>query len=356
MEFEEKLNALARKIQQQKDQIQTEEATKTAIIMPFIHTILGYDIFNPSEVIPEYTADVCSKKGEKVDYAIKHGDDIQILIEAKKIGEDLNVKHASQLYRYFSVTSAKLAVLTNGQIYKFYTDLDSTNKMDEKPFLELDILEIDEHVLPELRKITKQHFDISSIISAAGDLKYVGQIKRILSQQLKAPDDDFAKLFIGKIYDGIITQKVREQFTPLIIKASSQLIADQINDRLKSAMLGNSAITISNQPLDNTNEKDVEDDGIVTTVEEIEGFNIVKAIVRTVVDANRIIGRDTKSYFGVLLDDNNRKPICRLHFNRSQKYLGIFDNNKNETRIPIEMLDDIFKYESQLKETALSYT
>lgn len=354
MDFEEKIASLAKKVQQQTSSILTEEATKTAFIMPFIHMVLGYDIFNPTEVIPEFTADVGTKKGEKVDYAIVNNGEVQILIEAKKIGEELNIKYASQLYRYFSVTTAKIAVLTNGQVYKFYTDLDAPNKMDEKPFLVLDILDIDDHVLPELRKITKPNFDVESIVNAAGELKYVSMIKKILSSQIANPDDDFIKFFACKIYDGPITQKIREQFTPLAKKAFTQFLNDQVNDRLKSAMTGNVS-TVEVKTDNNEQESQEDDDGIITTVEEIEGFNIVKAIVRSVVDAKRIIGRDTKSYFGVLLDDNNRKPICRLHFNRTQKYIGIFGENKEETRNPIESLDDIFKFEEQLKKTALSY-
>jgi hypothetical protein len=97
------------------------------------------------------------------------------------------------------------------------------------------------------------------------------------------------------------------------------------------------------------------EDRILTTMEELEGFHIIKAIVRTVVDAKRIASRDTQSYFGILLDDNNRKPIARLHFNRGQKYLGIFDKEKVETRHPITSLDEIYEFSSSLKETISFY-
>lgn len=171
MEFEDKLATLAAKVEQQKNAIQTEEATKTAFIMPFIQAVLGYDVFDPTEVVPEFTADVGTKKGEKVDYAICKDGQVQILIECKKLGDNLNINHAAQLYRYFSVTSARIAILTNGQVYKFFTDLDAPNKMDEKPFLVLDLLDIDDHAVPELKKLTKPAFDVESIINAAGELK-----------------------------------------------------------------------------------------------------------------------------------------------------------------------------------------
>lgn len=196
MEFIEKLNALAAKIRQQAAAIQTEEATKNAFVMPFIHSVLGYDVFDPTEVTPEYVCDVGTKKGEKIDYAILKNGEVQILVECKKIGEPLNVNHAGQLFRYFHVTNARIAILTNGQIFKFFTDLDAPNKMDEKPFLELDLLEIDEHSVPELLKLTKSAFDLGSIINAVGELKYVSQIKKVIATQFSAPEDNFIKAIV----------------------------------------------------------------------------------------------------------------------------------------------------------------
>lgn len=358
MEFTERLNALSTKIRQQIEVINTEEATKTAFVMPFIHNVLGYDVFDPSEVTPEFVCDIGTKKGEKIYYAIMKNNDVQILIECKKIGEPLNINHASQLFRYFHVTNARISILTNGQIYRFYTDLDAPNKMDEKPFLEVDLLDIDENVVPELKKLTKSSFDLESIINAAGELKYVSQIKRILHSQLNNPEDDFVKFFASRVYDGMLTQKVRESFLNLTKKAASQYINDQVNERLKSAITGIAPTPIEppieTQPLEEDDHKDEND--IVTTLEELEGFHIVKAITRTVLEAPRITHRDTKSYCGILVDDNNRKPLCRLHFNRSQKYIGLFDIEKNETRHPIATVDDIYSFADILKATAALYS
>ncbi|EML2067105.1 type I restriction endonuclease [Enterobacter sp. SAT-E-asb] len=358
MEFTERLNALSNKIRQQLDAINTEEATKTAFVMPFIHNVLGYDVFDPSEVTPEFVCDVGTKKGEKIDYAIMKNNDVQILIECKKIGEPLNINHASQLFRYFHVTNARISILTNGQNYKFFTDLDAPNKMDEKPFLEVDLLDIDENIIPELKKLTKSSFDLESIINAAGELKYVSQIKKILHSQLNNPEDDFVKFFASRVYDGILTQKVRESFLNLTKKAASQYINDQVNERLKSAITGiTPAIIETPNESSNIEEDEHKDESdVVTTLEELEGYHIVKAITRAVLEAPRITHRDTKSYFGVLVDDNNRKPLCRLHFNRTQKYIGLFDIEKNETRHPIATVDDIYSFADILKATAALYS
>jgi hypothetical protein len=356
MEFDERVAALAAKVQNQRDAIQTEEAAKNAFVMPFISTILGYDVFDPLEVVPEYTADVGVKKGEKIDYAIMRDGEVQILIECKKSKESLRIEHASQLYRYFSVTNARIAVLTNGQIYHFYTDLDAPNKMDSKPFLVLDLDDLDETLLPELRKLTKEAFDLDSIISAAEELKYLGQIKRVMAAQFKEPEDEWVKFFTTRVYGGSFTQKVREQFGSLVRKGASQFLRDQVNERLKSALHASFPVPVTETPTEALASEPValddldRDTGVTTTLEELTGYQIVKAIACSEVKPQRIVSRDAKSYFAILLDDNNRKPIARLHFNgKAKKYLGTFDADKNETRHEIDSLDDIYLHADAIR-------
>ena len=367
MEIVEKLNALSAKLQSIQATIQTEEATKNALVMPFIQSVLGYDVFDPHEVVPEFTCDVGTKKGEKIDYAILKNDEVQILIECKKLGETLNVNHASQLFRYFHVTTARISILTNGRHYKFFTDLDAVNKMDEKPFLELDLLDLDEHVIPELAKLTKTAFDLESIINSAEELKYISQIKKQLANEFTLPSEALVKLICARVYDGIVTQKVRDQFTALTRKAMVQFLNDQINDRLKNALHGTSpallAPAAAHMPVQaptlapSEASGDADDDHTAeTAVEELEGFHIVRAIVRKVIDVKRVHYRDTQSYFGILVDDNNRRPICRLHFNRSQKYIGLMDEHRVEKRHPINGLDDIYAFTTALRNAAKQYT
>src|SRR5690606_13357017 len=223
------------RVQKQLPSIQTEEATKNALVMPFINA-LGYNVFDPTEVIPEFTADVGVKKGEKVDYAITKDGEIVLLIECKTCGCDLDTVHASQLYRYFSVTKARIAVLTNGVVWRFFSDLDEPNKMDTRPFLEFNILDIDENLIPELKRLTKSSFDLDEILNTAGELKYTKEIKRLLSQELVAPTEDFVRFFASQVYSGRITQSVKEQFTELTRRAFKEFIKEQVTDRLKSAL------------------------------------------------------------------------------------------------------------------------
>lgn len=360
MDFIERLQSLSKKIAQQSSAITTEEATKNAFVMPFLHNVLGYDVFDPTEVIPEFTADTGIKKGEKVDYAILKDGQVQILVECKKYSEKLSAKHAGQLFRYFSVTNARIGVLTNGAQYEFYTDLDAPNKMDEKPFLILNLEDIDEHIVPEVLKLTKSSFDVDSVVDAAGELKYLSQIKKLLNEQFNAPEEEFVKFFASRIYDGVLTAKVKHTFSEITGKALKQFLNDSINARLKSAM--GASITSSSVPLDIPEVKssdnsidDSEKNKVDTTIEEIEAFNVVKAILRQQFDVTRIAARDTQSYFGVLLDDNNRKPLCRLHFNAKQKYLGLFDESKKETRHPINSIDEIFNFSEVLLSSTACY-
>ncbi|WP_419627461.1 type I restriction endonuclease, partial [Thiolapillus sp.] len=354
MDLIDGIKELAARIPKQVDHIQTEEATKNAFIMPFL-SALGYDVFNPMEVIPEYTADIGTKKGEKVDYVIKKDDEIIILIECKWSGIDLHQNHASQLYRYFSTTSARFCILTNGIVYEFYSDIDSPNKMDSKPFFEFNILDFEDHQINELKKFTKSAFSLEDILTTASTLKYTGAIKKILEQELEKPSEEFVRFFASRIYGGRLTQSVLEQFRKIVKKAREQFINEKINDRLKSALSTNEDKKEEISEVVETIGSSPKNDGIETTEEEIEAYNIIKAILRNVIDVKRVVMRDKKSYCGILLDDTNRKPICRLHFNRSRKYLGLIAN-KQEERVEIESLDDIFKYTDNLRAVIGEYS
>ncbi len=344
MDFVEQLQSLALKSEKLRSVLQTEEATKNALVLPFIH-LLGYDIFDPNDVVPEFIADVGIKKGEKVDYAVKLDGKIVMLFECKHCAADLNVSHASQLFRYFAVTDARVAILTNGIVYRFYTDLDAPNRMDDKPFLDVNMLDLNDVAITELKKMRKENFDLEGIISSASELKYTRQIKRIINSQIETPSDDFVRFFATKVYDGVLTPARRSLFNELTRKGFQQLINERINERLKNVMSGDVATDVDG--IETTEV--VTDIDVQTTAEELEGFYIVKALLRDMVDPFRIVHRDTKSYMGILLDNNNRKPLARLHFNRSQKYLGIFNEQRTEERVPIRNLDDIYKYADQMR-------
>lgn len=344
---------LGERVAKLKDQVHTEEATKNAFIMPFIKE-LGYDVFNPFEVTPELVADVGIKQGEKIDYAIMEKGEPIILIECKHHGAPLNVNNASQLFRYFHTTKAKFSILTNGIEYRFYTDLVEVNKMDEKPFFAFDITDIKDNQIEELKKFHKAHYDFENIVTTASDLKYTFELKKLIESEFTNPGTDFVKHFAKQVYPGMITAKVLEQFTSLTKKSLQQYISDLITDRLKSALTKEDAVT---KEQDAALSEPLKEDpsGIVTTEEELEGFMIVKTILRQKFPASRIAYRDALSYFAILLDNNNRKTICRLYFNGTKKYIAILDEQKKEVKSEIASLDDLFNFSEALLQTVANY-
>lgn len=355
MDFIDQLRQFSTRVASMKDNILTEEATKTSIIMPFF-SMLGYDVFNPEEFIPEYTADVGIKKGEKVDYAIVKDGKPVILIEVKAINEKLE-KHDSQLFRYFGTTNAKFAILTNGIIYRFYTDLEETNKMDTTPFMELNLLDVKEPQVPELKKFCKSVFSIDEIASRAAVLKYSNEFKAIFSEMLSNPSDDIVKLFLRDVYSGLKTQSVIERFRPILKKALSEYISETMNDKIKAALGTESAVTdplpASAEPEpDLSIETEVCEHSvaskIVTTDEELEAFSIVKEILKEIVDSEHITYKDTVNYFGVLYKNNTRKWICRFRFTPAAKYIILPDNDKTEIRTQLSSLRDIQLYKQEI--------
>jgi len=370
VDFIDKIRELTVRIPKQLDYIQTEEATKNALIMPFI-SALGYNVFDPTEVTPELNADVGIKKGEKVDYAILKDGKPVILFECKHHAADLGKVHASQLYRYFSVTEARFGVLTNGLIYWFYTDLEAPNKMDGKPFFEFNLLDIRETAVEQLKKFTKSSFDVNNILTSASELKYTREIRSILLDLMQEPSDEFVKFIVSQVYTGRITQVVREQFSQLIRQAFKQIVSDQISERLKTALASETGVIVTataEPPMPaqgipaEMNAPSIPASGIHTTEEEIEGYHIVRAILREIIEVKRITMRDVQSYCGIILDDNNRKPICRLYFNSTQKYIGFFSGERESTKdgqkeekVPIASLDDLYKFADRLKATIIRY-
>ena len=356
MELKTKLEQLHQRVDNLKEQIQTEEATKNAFIMPFIQ-ILGYDIFNPIEVIPEFVCDIGTKKGEKVDYMIMKDGEPILVIECKHWKENADA-HNSQLHRYYHVSKARFGILTNGIIYNFYTDLEKPNIMDEKPFLTINLDDLKDSSIKVLEKFTKTSYDLESILDSAESLKYIKAIRKEFEAEINNPSDEFVKLLVNRFFDRPLTANRLSIFREYTKRALTSSINESISSRLKSALSINESIhdtkTKENGVVDSIDENS--EPKVITTEDEIEGFQIVKAILREVISADRIAPRDTQSYFGILLDDNNRKPLCRLHLNGGKKYIELFHKGKDAgEKILINSLDDIYNHKAELQKTVDNY-
>lgn len=359
MDFIDEIKQFSKRVDTLKDNLNTEEATKTSLIMPFF-ALLGYDVFNPEEFVPEFTADVGIKKGEKVDYAILNNGEPVILIEAKWVKEQLS-KHDSQLFRYFGTTNAKFAILTNGIIYRFYTDLVEPNKMDEKPFLEINMLDIKESQVAELKKFQKSAFNIDVILNTANQLKYTNEFKNVFAQELQNPSDELVRYFLSNVYSGQKTQAVMEKFRPLVKSALNQYITEMMNDKIKSALgTDDAAVPTENvAPADaesvQENVEQVKEHKIITTEEELEAYFIIKNILKETAPLSDIVYKDNERYMAILYQNKTTKWICRLYFNSSKKYIAIPDDDKKEVRIDIVSVYDIEAHKDELIKALVRY-
>ena len=348
MDFKDSIFQLAERVSALKESIQTEEATKNAFIMPFIQT-LGYDVFNPLEVVPEMDCDIAKKKGEKIDYAIMKDGVPIMLIECKHWKQDLNL-HDNQLKRYYVASKAKFGVLTNGIVYRFYADLIKEIIMDDVPFLEINLEKIRETQIEEVKKFCKENFDLDNILSSANELKYMSEVKKIIRAEFDVPSPELVKLLTKRVYEGLVTQKVLDQFTDIVKRALSSHINDVMSEKLGIAIKATEAagapVQTPSAPTEQNDGTAKEDDKVSkinTTVEELEGYYIVKSIVCEVMAVERVTYRDSQSYFAIFADDNNRRPICRLHFNNTNnKRIGFIDENRNEQMESIAKLDDLY--------------
>lgn len=359
LELKLALDPLAERAKKQLDHLQTEAATSTALVLPFL-SALGYDVFDPREIVPEFTADFGGKKGEKVDFAVMKDGRPIMLIEVKCWNVPLDRVHESQLYRYFSVTTAKVSILTNGVQYKFFADTETTNKMDERPFFEFDIRSMRKADYEALRRFAKGAFDDENVTSAAQELLFTRGIVSALHSEFGNPSEEFVKHFSKLVYSGTLGKNAKEMFSQIVRRAQQQFLTEfftKFSETVTTAINAQPTVTVSPQPTAPAASAvpDDDDDEINTTPEEREAYEIVKAILAPVVNPARVVMRDTKSYCGILLDDNNRKPLCRLRFNHAQKYLGLFDSQKNEEKLPIKSTTEIYQFADRLRDTVGFY-
>ncbi len=225
--------------------------------------------------------------------------------------------------------------------------------MDSKPFLEFNITDMKDSQIEELKKFHKSYFNVENIVNSASELKYLIQLKHLLHSELNNPSADFVNHFTKQVYQGRVTAKISEQFTALTKLAINQHISDIITERLKTALKQeDESLQINNNAVE---IKPEDTNKINTTDEEKEAFMIIKSILRQKIDSKRIIYRDAQSYFAVLLDDNNRKTICRLYLGENKKYIAIIDSDKKEIKTEINSLDEIFNFGNSLIEKVIFY-
>ena len=318
-----------------------------ALIAPFIQA-LGYDIFNPTEVKPEFSADLPGiKQGERVDYAVLENGQPKILVEAKPYTTDLKSAEMGQLSRYFQATNARIGILTNGQTFLFYSDLDKPNLMDERPFAEINLFDLKSAPLEQIKQMSKAMFDIDTLLSTAERLKYLRGVKEQLKAELTDPSEWLVKEMAARVHSARRTSsQLLEKFKPIVVDAIKAYINDRINERLSSAMEADRAqVEVVDEPSDAASN---DESGIVTTKEEYEGLYIIRAICASEIDPSRLTEKDTKTYCNVLLDNNSWKSVVRMHFNGSQKKLEIFDDAEPKM-VPLASVSSIYQVAERIR-------
>lgn len=335
MDFAEEIKLFSNRIMQIKDKIQTEEAVKTSIVLPFFH-LLGYDIFNPEEFIPEYTTDVGIKKGEKIDYVIMNELSPVLLIEVKNCPDKNLKRHISQLFRYFAVSKARYGMLTNGFRFILYTDLDEKNIMDTESFFEFNMLDLSDNDIIEISKYTKRNFNVDEIYESASELRYLSKIKQLIISQSKKPSDAFINYILSEIHIGRKTKTLVDIFREYTKVALKTLILDNKQ----------------NFNYDSNLDVDTMETSITMTQIEMESFYIVKSILRKTIAPENINFIDSETYFTVIVKNDSEKWICKISMKDKREITLPYNNEAGEITYNFESIDDLYELHKELVDIA----
>lgn len=318
MSFTDDIAKLSEQVRKRLEHIQGEEATKQSLILPFFSS-LGYDIYDPTEVKPEYVSDAATKKAgqfEKVDYAIRLNNSVVMLVEAKAANEKVS-SHDGQLRRYFTWTqTAKVGIVTNGIEYRFFTDLRADNLMDEEPFLSFNILDYTSKDLDNLKFFHRDNFDPTAITIHAEEIVYTKSITKLVSELLRNPSEDFISLLLraAKLTDSRITSRVIEKFKPIVKKSIQNSLVDLMTRSLSQEIQAEPEVSPTEALLDSEIEStDTTENKITTTPEELEAFAKIKSFCK-----REINHKDTASYFSIHLG-NSTWWFARLYLSSKRK-------------------------------------
>ncbi|MCK5295403.1 MAG: type I restriction enzyme HsdR N-terminal domain-containing protein [Alphaproteobacteria bacterium] len=342
MDLEESLEQIANRISNKiYEEVcnNNEQQTIDVLIKPFLRDVLGYNHENPEELRSEFTADVSGRKGEKVDIVLMSDNKPIILIECKALNIDLSEYNRGQLERYFGVKKidAKYAILTNGKVYKFFTDLDKSNNLDDKPFLEIDLSKKDfsSDVIEELKKFRKTDFDVEKIRSTAENLKFSLGIKRVIQEEFNSPSYEMLKFFQKKgVYNCNLTEGFIKRFSPLITTAYNNIIEEGVYKRLDSSKKAD--VKEKAEVLEEEEIKKKQ--GIVTTETELSIFEQTKSRLAYLVDTSElfdeikhIVHHDYRGHFTVYYKREQRGLLFKFVEGENGVHSYSFKNGENIT-------------------------
>jgi predicted type IV restriction endonuclease len=349
MAFADDIEKISEQVRKRAEAVSGEEATKMGLIVPFFST-LGYDVFDPTEVIPEYIADFAVKKAgqmEKVDYAISLSNAIVMLIEAKARDKKPEA-HDGQLKRYFNgLRSAKVAIVTNGIEYLFFTDLRHENMMDDEPFFIFNILNYDLKQIENLKFFHRDNFNTLAIKRHAEEMVYLTGMTKLVDSLLRSPSDEFIRFLISQLgnigsryaIESRITSNVIEKFKPIVKKSIKGSLVDLMTQSISKEMGQPSDFSSATQLIEEVEEladeleQNSEDSRVETTDEELEAFEKIKSITaRSTTSKLEVQYKDVVSYFGVNVGKTNWW-FLRLYLSPKKKSFV--------TRLPFEEVKNL---------------
>ncbi len=364
MDFVQKLHELATQIPRLEQQglIKTQASTKQALVLPFI-SALGYNVFDPGEVTPEFVAEMDVQQGNYADYAVMRDGKPIIVFECKSLQTDLNQLQPVALDRYFTFTEARIGVLTNGLAYEFYTDLDAQSSRDEMPFLVFNILDSTSHEMMKL--FTRQSFDLETITSIPLDLKYTSVIKQLIADEMSQPSERLVNYFASQVYSGPLSPARQTQFADIIQHAWREILGAPAMIEEAPAPVqavatppkwprAEATPTASNPPTPApkpASPPPFPDTKTILADPGLEAFRIIREIAQSVVSNKHIVMRDAQGYCYLVHNNGSRRrvAICRVYINGGQKMLGLFDEHQEEHQFPLERVEDLRGYTDQLK-------
>jgi hypothetical protein len=282
-----------------------EQATKQSLIGPLL-TLLGYDLTDPRECIPEFRADFGKERSVKpIDWAFFQGGFPIFFVEAKDAGKKLS-GYDEQLGDYFAkAPEAKLGILTNGVQWRFFTDVVNANVMDKEPFVKWDVLADEEPPFDFLNLLHKSQYN-SQLMRTFAERKHKQNLLVTELSHLLEPSREFIRLAIANIETRILTERVLEFWKPVV----SNALEEWVKQRMLSMVLSNPALGEASQGAAATSALK-----IVTTKEELDGFATIQRLLGP---GRPIAYEDTVSYFKIHLVERRTWVICRLYFDRKR--------------------------------------
>lgn len=336
MGFEHDLSELADRVRTLSPTIDNEEATKHALVLPFLRT-LGYDVFNPAEVAPEFRAEGGTKPKDKVDYAIVLNGQPRLLVECKTVGENLASDHG-QLYRYFAATSAHFGILTDGVEYWFYSDTVQPNVMDNEPFYEMDLREIVDSDVRCLQSFRRDSFDERAAQAEAEQMRWTQNVQRLIAAQFERPDDELVKWFARKVYRGRYTATVADNFRHIVRQGFNQEVSDRVKRVVERSLQASSS---------DSGQDEVAD--IAAALHDADALRVIQTVVADVVPANRLSLRETKKFGKVLLDGAAPKIVAKLYLADPNSLAFIVGNGWRSAAHSIESVEQIADWADELR-------